>query len=396
MVLRGAFNSISSRSVRVLVAVVGVAFSTLLLAPGGAGAALFSPGQVEVRPAGMQAESQMVTRSALGGGDTHSLGEIMEVAARSGAFDLATLKGVEIAVPGTSKIRQYTGDQVRNKPGQVPTYRFEDDATVVSFPDGTPDGIYGSAGVDLTPSVVIPTFANDFKVEINPSAKKIKSGDSVRFTAEVKGTTGKLTYHWSFGDGSKDVTGDRGSVTHTFKGDNQSFGVTLTVAESGNSRKATASSLIVIGKAEKSKKKKKNEGKKNDDTSGDPGDGYYDDPGYGYGDGYGTGLGDDYGNGSPGTGLPATPKQPKRKDKPEPPVDDGLETVRGELLDPSIPAQVIDPAAEDPSTSTDPGSSEEEKAGGFGLSGGAKTAIGIAFLLGLGGLTELRTFSRFR
>lgn len=380
-----------------VVAALGLVAAFVLAPAPGAVAAPFSPGVVEVDGYGFE-DVVDVREDALAGatGRTVGIKVVMQEGEKSGEFELSTVQKVEIALPGSqAKFRTYSGNQIRNNPGSVPRFRFEDERTVMILPNGA-EVAYAAAGSGLNPRIYIPANTSTIDVKLTPEARKIKSGESVTFKADVTGGTGQLTYRWSFGDGSKDLVTTKGSVSHTFKGNDRTFGVTLTVSDSSSTRKGTASAVIIIGDTKKPEKKQKENGNRNSDRPDDRDygdDDYGDDPGHG--DGYGDGYGDDYGNGSPGTGTPAAPRQPK-KDEPEPPVDDGPETVRGELLDPSIPAEVIDPSSQDPATGADPAEPEEEEGGGFGLSGGAKTAIGIAFLLGLGGLTELRTFSRFR
>lgn len=363
-------------------------------APGTASAAAFEPGQIIVSPEDTSLpvstpEFDLSNREV-------PLKEILEKAAGKGSLDLAAYRKVTIGG------KTYTRDQVESVSG-APKVVFQDEGTTIQFPNGGGSQEYGpdQQGLQaLTPKVTVPRNAVNFKVTLSPKSRTVKSGTNVQFQATVSGTEGKLSYRWSFGDGSADKTTSGPTVSHTFRGNDKEFLVALTVTETGNTRTGTASSVIKIGKAKKERKKtkedkpEKNKAGTPGDNSGDgsPGD-YGDDYGY---DGYGGDpYGGDYGDaGDPAPAVPSTPK-PKKK-KPPVPVDDGLVPVRGELLDPDIPAQVIDPTTQQPPGSSNPDQQQAAEPKGFALSGGAKTAIGIAVLLGVGGLTEFRSFGRFR
>lgn len=382
-----------SRAALLIAALVAFTLLCLPMASGTASAAAFESGQIIVSP---EDTSLPVSTPKFDLGSREvTLKEILEKAAAEGSLDLATYPKVTIGG------KSYTRDQVEAVAG-APKVVFQDGTTAIHFPGG---GIQ-EHGPDqeglqaLTPKITVPRNAVNFKVTLSPKSRTVKSGTKVQFRATVTGTKGKLSYRWSFGDDSADKTTSGPTVSHTFRGNDKEFLVTLTVTESGNIRTGTASSVIKIGKAKKERKKPKEDKPKKDkagtpgNNSGDgsPGD-YGDDYGY---DGYGGDpYGGDYGGaGDPSPAVPSTPK-PKKK-KPPVTVDDGLVPVRGELLDPDIPAQVIDPTTQQPQGSSNPDQQQAAEPKGFALSGGAKTAIGIAVLLGIGGLTELRSFGRFR
>lgn len=366
--------------------------------PGTASAAAFEPGQVVVTP---DESAFDISRPEFPLGPREvPLKEVLEQAAQLNSLDLATYPKAVIAG------KSFTRAQIESVSGAPKIVFAGDRSTIIRFPGGGqqtfgPDE--SSTLHKLTPNITIPRKAVNFKVTVSPASRTVKSGTSVQFRATVSGTEGKLSYRWSFGDGKPDDTTSGSTVSRTFTGSDREFRVTLTVTEEGNTRRGAGSAVIRIGKAKKERKKPKKE-KPDGNKAGNPGNnsgdygsqGNSDDYGYGgYGDPYGR---DPYsGNyGDTGDPAPAAPSAPKpKKKKPPVPVDDGLVPVRGELLDPDIPAQVIDPSAEQPPGSN-PDQQQAAEPKGFALSGGAKTAIGIAVLLGIGGLTEFRSFGRFR
>lgn len=379
------------RSVVTGVAVIAAMMLGVWVAPAFAAdpPAAFEKGRIVVEPQDLSLDPYTATFPV--GENEIPLLEALKQAATAGSVDLESYPKVTVAG------RTFTRDQVATG---VPTIVFGEDRTTVRFPGGE-SRVYGpgqAAGYTATPVVTVQQKATDFRVVISPGKKRVKSGDTVRFHATVTGTTGALTYSWSFGDGSKDVRTTGPGAEHIFRGDPRDCWVVLTVTEAGNSRNGTAGSVITIGKPER--KPKKQEKKPDREGSNGPAPASPGGGGYGggsYGGGYGDGTGGGYGGGyDGGSGMPSAPQPAKPKPKPVKPVppDDGLVPVRGELLDPSIPGQVIDPATREPGESAGPTPSAQPK--GFALSGGAKTAIGIAVLLGLGGLAEFRSFARPR
>lgn len=370
------------RTAKPIAALLAAAVACLLaLGAGSASAAGFGQGEIIVAPQSQSVPDHTVTRPT--DGKPVAVWDVLREAADAGTLDLDSFPRLTIAG------RTLSRDQVKDA-GSNLNVVFEPTQTTINLPGGG-SAVYGEGEqFAFTPKIVVFPKAADFKVTLAPKSRTVKSGAKVRFNATVNGTTGTLSYSWSFGDGSPDRQTATPTIEHIFRGTDRQFPVSLTVTEAGNIRNGTAASLITIGKAKKPDKPKKPKKKAGSSTpGGTPYGGGYGDGGYG---GYGE-PGNGGGNGgTPGPSTPASPT-PKKKEKPRP-VDDGLVPVRGELLDPDIPAEVIDPSTDQPGESAEPAPAREKS--GFGLSGGAKTAIGIAVLLGLGGLTELRSFARFR
>ena len=362
-------------------------------------AAAADPGVVEVFDYNWMTGAPIAVdlRSLSGGkgtadGEEFTAGQILRAAAgrSSGRLVVDDLEKVELDLPGGAKRVTFSRQQIQDDSASQPRFYLAEDGTVAVKRPGSPT----LHEYTLNPRLVVPKSDDEMKVTISPRDKTVASGTTITFSAKVQGAPkgGSLSFSWLVG--GKVRTTSTGTLKHTFKGDRgDSFAVALTVSAPGVDD-ATGGTQVFIGKSDKPKKKEKDEPKETDRGDSNDDDPYYEDPGYG--SGYGDGSGNDSGSGTPGTGSPATPDRPEEKRKPEPPVDDGLETVRGELLDPSTSVQVIDPSSEQPPASAQPAAPEEGDSGGFGLSGGAKTAIGIAFLLGLGGLTETRSFSGLR
>lgn len=301
----------------------------------------------------------------------------------SADFDLATLPKVEIAYP-KKQLVTYTGNQIRNSANETRLARFfvgADGLTNILLPGQDP-----VAFEDINPKIYDPTQLKTLEVSLSPPSKEITSGDSVRFKATVANSGGNpVEYQWSFGDGDTKKT-STGSIAHTFRGKDRQFVVTVNVVGDGF-RPGQDTSAITIGKVEPKKKEKKD-----DEETTPPADGGYTDPGYGGytypgSGGYPGGSGGYPGGAgtSPGAGS-STPADPQPKDRTEPPVDDGLTMVTGELVSGSAPAQTTTPGE----SGAEPPVAVTPTADGFAISSGAWTAIGLLALLGIGLLAEAR------
>lgn len=354
-------------------------------------AGFFQEGVVEVNGYGWSTDPVNVQLADIAptddGATTYTVRDILQDAdPRSGQFNLDTIPGVSVALPGSVKSVSCTGDQVRAESSSCPLFKSTADYTEMSFrKDGQTRKVRYK---DFNPEIYI-SQAKELKVTLSPASKRIESGDAVTFTATVSGATGNVTYDWDFGDGQSDNSGKK-TVTHKFTGDDEQFVVVVNATADGQ-RGDDAFATITVGKVKKDKPVKKP--KDNQENTGTPNDSAYI-PGYsdgGYG-GYGGGTGG--GSGSPSTGSPNPQQQPKDQE-PQQPVDDGLETISGQLIDPSQ-ITAIAPPSDTPATDTQPTEEAGDSGGGGGISDGALTVIGIGALLGLGGLAEAGAFAGFR
>jgi hypothetical protein len=329
----------------------------------------------------------------------HSLLRIMEAAdAESDAIDVDTTPAIEIDRPSGAPVT-ISGEEMRNPSAfrDGPPVFYEDNGATVFVMPGRGNANGNRYRFTFAPVGITIQTGTSFEVGISASRTRIKAGESVRFTATVSGQPQgeRLTYTWSFGDGTTRTT-STGRIDHTFTDDGE-FPVVVEV--SGASGSGQSGVLVTVGKADK-KPERKPEGNDGNNGAGNPdGSG-----GTGGGSGGSGSGGSGFGSGSGGTGSGSTspppsggspdPVQPSAADR-EKPRDqaraDGLETVTGQLIDPASGAPVtgspqvieqVDPAPE---------SSEQ---GGFGVPGAALTLAGVALLLGLGGFAELRIFSR--
>jgi hypothetical protein len=396
-------------------ATLAAALFALALLAAVAPAASAKDGQVTVRAAGTTNESVTVKLSDLGGNDInnrsyrlasgpvtisgHSLLRIMEAAdAESDAIDVDTIPAIEIDRPSGAPVT-ISGEEMRNPSAfrDGPPVFYEDNGATVFVMPGRGNANGNRYRFTFAPVGITIQTGTSFEVGISASRTRIKAGESVRFTATVSGQPQgeRLTYTWSFGDGTTRTT-STGRIDHTFTDDGE-FPVVVEV--SGASGSGQSGVLVTVGKADK-KPERKPEGNDGNNGAGNPdGSG-----GTGGGSGGSGSGGSGFGSGSGGTGSGPTspppsgdspdPVQPPAADR-EKPRDqaraDGLETVTGQLIDPAsgapvtVSPQVIEQA--DPA----PESSEQ---GGFGVPGAALTLAGVALLLGLGGFAELRIFSR--
>jgi len=368
------------------ISAVTILFALAGMTGAGTASASFQEGQIVVTPDSYSVDPYTVSHAP--DGTEVPLVNILDEAADAGAIDLDSFPRLMVGGRTLSRNQVMTAGPGLN-------VVFDPGKTTINLPGGG-IAVYGQDETySYTPKILVFSKSTDFRVTLTPNRKTVKSGREVRFRAKVTGTTGKLTYSWSFGDGSSDLQTLNPTVTHTFRGSDRSFSVVLTVTEEGNTRNGTASAVITIGKPEgkpeKSPNKPDRKPKDQPPPSGSNGGGY---PAGGGSGGY---PGGSYGTpAAPVVPAPAgpsvsAPPPPAAKQKPQPAAE-GLVPVRGELVGPSIPGEVIDP------NSRPPAADSVQKAGqkGFGLSGEAKTALGVIALLGLGGLAELRSFSRLR
>lgn len=360
--------------------------------PDRAEAAPFEPGKVIVTGYNWSVDEPRVEVQLPDTDDkAYTVLEILQQAnAGTDQFQWATIPGIEIILPGSLQKVTCTGDQVRAQNGQCPTFRFTVEETVMRTRSGQTVPYTNSI-----PEIYIPK-SEDISVSISPRSRKIKSGQTVNFTATVQNAIGNVTYSWDFGDGRSTNTSN-GQVSHTFTGEDETFSVVVTVKGSASPRTDTDVALVTIGKTPKPRKprppKKQNEAGGGDPTGGSSG---YP-PGYGDYGGYGGPPAPGYGTPSPGPSSPAPPPPEQPPEEPDQvPADDGLETVSGQLIDPAMIGSIAPP---DDGPAGGGGTVEqatEEADGGGGISDGALTAIGIGALLGLGGLAEAAGFAGFR
>ncbi len=375
---------------RLLATLAALAF-VALIGPSHAGAA--TEGKVVVDGLGWASAGEVNLKN-LGGGKTATVEgeqvkvfnilEILQAAEGSSDLDIAKLPKIEIVYPkggkDTGKVT-YTGDQIRTSPDSLSRFFVSGGFTKMLLPGSSTPIAFEK--VDAT--LFDPTKKPNLSVTLSPASSTIKTGQSVTFSASVSNADGaKVTYTWDFGDG-KGTGAGRSKMTRSFTGKDRQFYVTLTVSAPGF-RDGTAGSVVTIGKVPKPKKPKKPKDKGKKETPSD----YGSTPGYGdYGSSGGTGgyggYPGDFGS-SPGSSSP-TPSVPKPDEKPEPPVDDGLVEVTGELVSSSAPAATSPPggssAPETPATVTSPSSGE-------GIADWVLVVLGLGVLLGFGALVEKR------
>lgn len=325
-----------------------------------------------------------------------SLYDVVVKASGLGAFDF---KGVDAASvyngtgTGTGN-KRFSREQLLGSSANLPSFEFSATKTVMTLPGGksvTYCGETSQCDFLSNPGVTVELKEDQgsvLAVILNADATTVKVGSAVGFEARVVGAT-RLRFSWDFGDGSRVSSGGQRESHRYRKAGSFTARVTVTDLSTGKSR--IGSLRIRVRKDEPKKKPQRSNG------DGDPAPagsgGYYGGyPGGSGGLGDGGGGSGNTGGGSGGDPGLASPASPEPEDKPQQVVDDGLVPVRGELLDPSIPAQVIEPSTEEPGESAGPAAEEKR---GFALSGGAKTALGIAALLGIGGLAEIGSFARF-
>lgn len=385
-------------------------------------------GEVTVRAAGDSPASVTVKLSELGATDVtgqtyqlnsgtrsitgFSIAKVLEEAAgRSDAIDLDRIPYVDVdRVAAGSTIRLGT-DQIFNPDffTDGPPVFFEEDGATVFVKPGSGEKAGSSVRFTNAPIGVSIGVADDLSVSLRKSEAKIEAGGAVTLEARVKSPPGgqSFEYRWTFGDGRSQTT-SKASVKHTYR-KKGSYLVVVTVTASGGAE-GQGSGTLEVGKSEK-KDKKPEKKPAGDGTGEDPpgGAGPATGSGGSYDGGYGDGgLGSDYGlpggygyepgpsgAGSPAVPLPSQPfpaPAPQPDQQPQVPVDDGLVPVSGELVSGTSPAPVATipaPGGGGETVSPAPGPGDPA-----GIPGGIWIAAGVFFLLALGGLSEIRAFSR--
>lgn len=381
-------------------------------------------GEVTVRAAGDSLESVTVRLAELGGPDVtdrsyrlgagtrqitgYSIEKVLrEAADRSEAIDLDRIPYVEVDRVGAGSPIRLSAKEIGDPDAFAdgPPVFFEEDGATIFVKPGKGSGPGSSVRFTNAPIGVTIGVDDDLSVALKASPAKVDAGEPVSLRAVVRDKPeGKgLEFRWDFGDG-RSRTGSKASVSHTWprKG---SYPVIVTVtAENGSSGQGAGT--IEVGGATAKKPEKDPGGGTGGGGTGDTGIG----PGRGgtYGGGYGSGLGGDYGIpggsdfGVPGSAGPIAPVSPPVGSIPAPQIDppqpvapdDGLTPVTGELVAGTAPAPVSTippPAGGD--TVLDPVKPVSDPAG---IPGAVWMLAGAAFLLGLGGLSEVRSFSRFQ
>lgn len=311
--------------------------------------------------------------------------QVLEQASSSPDLNIATLPRIEIAYlnsNGTSGKVSYPGDQIRNSPNSLAKFFVADGFTKMLIPGSSTPIVFEKTDAKL----LDPTKQASLAITLDPEVSKIKSGQSVTFNAKVNNANGApVTYRWDFGDGKGSIAG-KATMTRAFTGKDRSFNVVVTASATGF-KNGSGGAQVIIGKVKPPKNRPKKNDKKNETPAGNGG-------GYTGGTGYGTGTGG-YGGYPGGTGTnpgysPSTPSAPtprKPEENPEPPVDDGLVEVTGELVSSSAPASTSPPggssAPETPATVTSPSS-------GGGIADWVLVVLGLGVLLGFGALVERR------
>lgn len=212
---------------------------------------------------------------------------------------------------------------------------------------------------------------DELEVEATASAKTVKTGKPVSFSATASGDdAAEATFTWNFRDGAS-ATG--ASAKHTFKKRGQ-YDVIVSAKRRGETRTDSAVVRIQVGAASKSKEKRDGAGE--NDAAGAPA----------------TGAAEgDSGSGDAAATTGATKNKPKTKRQSTPP-EQSLPTVSGQLL-----SAATTPLPEESTLAARSGQQAAVfKSGSFALS--QEAAIGIlALMLALGGLLyELGFFAALR
>lgn len=378
------------RTPRRLVLALVVLLAGMFIGPAHAGAA--TEGRVLVDGLSWTSDAEVNLKN-LGGGKTATVeGEevkvfnilqILQAAEGSSDLDIATLPKIEISYPKGGKETgkaTYTGDQIRTSPDSLARFFTSGGYTKMLLPGSSTPIVFEKSD----PKLFDPTPKPNLNVTLTPASSTIKTGQSVSFSASVTNANGaRVTYTWDFGDG-KGAGAGQPNMTRRFTGKDRQFYVTLTVSAPGF-RDGTAGSVVTIGKVPKPKKPKKPKDKGKKETPSDNSS----TPGYGdYGSSGGTGgyggYPGDFGS-SPGSSSP-TPSVPKPQEKPEPPVDDGLVEVTGELVSSSAPASTTPPGG----SSTPETPATVKSPAGEGIADWVLVVLGLGVLLGFGALVEKR------
>jgi hypothetical protein len=318
-----------------------------------------------------------------------------------GAFDIRSFDApVEVSRPGSVGNLKVNQSQVASKSndGRLPIYFLDDNGATSLWQQGGQVWTFA----DYDPEVFVPSSNSTLEIQVNPDGPlSLKAGGSKTFKVKVLNAgASSVALTWTVSgpvSRSGSISGNQFSFKFAKAGSYQ-VGV---YADATGRTQGHEFVDVTVGKAKKAKKKPKDKSK--DDTDDNENDSSTYDPGYvpGTSDYYDDGSGTGTGTGSPSNGSPAQPDpepDPKKQDRPV--TDDSGQTVTGQLIDPTTTATVI-PSTESPATGeTEAGPAETESKGWGGIPDGAKAALGIGALLGLGGLTEAGAFTgafrRFR
>ena len=414
-----------SRFERRSVAAISLLFLTLsgiaLLAPGQAGA---MGGEVTVRAAGDNPASVNITLSELGAPDVenrkyrlgsgtrtitgYSVAKVLQQAAsESDEIDLARIPYVEVDRVGAGAPIRLSSRQI-NDPGAFadgPPVFFEEGGATLFVKPGSGGGAGATVRFTNAPIGVTVGVDDDLSVALTASPKKIDRGDTVKLRAKVGNAEAgqAFEFRWSFGDGRTEVT-SKASLTHVYR-KTGTYSVIVTVTTAGASGQAAGT--LTVGRSESKKRPEENSGGGTGDggsggsgVGGDPYGNSYGGSGsgidYGIPGDYGYDSGLDYGSSQPGSVPPAvSPVAPTPTPQVDlgPSPDDGLVPVSGELVSGSAPAPIATiPAPGGSDTIIEPATPASDTAG-------IPTAVwmigGALVLLGLGGLSEVRGFSRY-
>lgn len=310
----------------------------------------------------------------------YTVRQILQKAGELG-FDSSDAEGFVIARAKKNKRPMELSRAVATTDSGTPPFFYESDGTTHFVMKGTGGSIFDDEFAVTRPTI---SLAKDTGIAVDLSADDthIDVGDSINFEATPENLNAgeKVSYRWDFGDGTMKTTASK-TQSHTFKKEGE-FLVLITIVGQPSSRAASNGKRIIVGPAPKPKKDKKNK-----DKEDLPADTSTPDYGYSYPGGTGTGTGGYPGgsSGSPGAASPNPTPEPEKQ--PEPPVDDGLVEVSGELVSSSSPAPTMTPgeaAAQPPPVAVTPA------AEGFKISSEAWTVLGLLALLGFGLLAERR------
>jgi len=234
------------------------------------------------------------------------------------------------------------------------------------------------------PGVTIGEAKSAVAVEVSASKAKIKAGEQVTFRGKVSGvpTGNSVSYRWSI-NGVVEPNSDSLIFTHKFE-EQGNFSVILTATIDGTTDSGSNGTTLQVGKAKESKKKRKGGGNEDD---GEAAGTYTPPPDYGYESSNPGGVSGGTGTGNPGgTNPPASAATPPTEEPIEP-VDDGLETITGELVSSTAPAATIDPSIPGSPDALQDGATAS---GGTLLPREAWVVLGLLALFGFGVLAERR------
>lgn len=353
-------------------------------------------GQVQVRGAGLSTTQVKVNLSDLGSPETFSysingttqdlsgftLQQILDEAeSQSASLEVSSATSVNIPRPSNGTVSIEQADF-----SDGPPLFYEEDGTV-KFVDPTGPRIL--TFTQAIPAIELVVSEQAVSIAANP-ASGAKAGEQVTFVAQPEGQSNgeTVSYTWKFGDGT---SASGANPKHTFRKKGQ-FSVKVTAKGSAG---FTASAAVTYSVDQKDQEKEKKEKKESESKDPDPPPASNSTDSYGGYDGY-SGYGS-YGGGSTspyadGTSIPASPSTPVQPAAPDPeeqvdpPVDDGLIEVTGELVSSSAPAATVPPGTLAPEAAPE----ETPAAQKQGIHDGVWVFLGLMTLFALGGLAEKR------